>query len=130
MRDFHHLSAFCLLTAFLIGAVGNCPLSLPSTMKGMEIYSWQKTDGTWNYSLVAGTNRQKTVAEVTTPAVTLTCACDLKKKLAELPAGEYVTWLATLPDDAGHVLSLPPQEVQDAIATFCREHQLNLQINP
>jgi len=59
----------CLLAVGCTGLSG--VLSQPA-MKGMELYSWQMVDGSWNYSLLTGTNRQKTVAEVTDPAQTLT----------------------------------------------------------
>ena len=98
------------------------------TMKGMELYSWLTPDGIWNYSLLTGTNRQKTVAEVTDPAQALSCTCKLKTQLAKLPAGEYVTWLTTLPDDTNHVLGLPPQDVVNDLTAYCQEQKLNLQI--
>lgn len=120
--------ALLMASLWVVGCAGVSGLSPQPSMKGMEIYSWQTSGGSWNYSLLAGTNRQKTVAEVTDPAQTLTCSCQLKTELGKLSTGEYVTWWATLPDDVNHVLGLPPQGVIADITAFCQQHQLNLQV--
>jgi hypothetical protein len=39
------------------------PQSLPQSMKGYELYSW-KSGGTWCFTLITGTNRLKTPAEI------------------------------------------------------------------
>jgi hypothetical protein len=38
---------------------------LPSSAKGYELYSWED-NGQWNYTLITGTNRNKTVQEIIT----------------------------------------------------------------
>ena len=38
---------------------------LPHSFKGYELYSWQQ-DNQWNYTLITGTNRDKTVEEIIT----------------------------------------------------------------
>jgi hypothetical protein len=40
-------------------------------MKGYELYSWQQ-DGQWVFSLLVGTNREKTLDEIQSPQARLT----------------------------------------------------------
>ena len=39
-------------------------MALPSSMKGYELYSWPVEDE-WHFTLITGTNRLKTVEEIT-----------------------------------------------------------------
>ena len=45
---------------------------LPQSMKGYELYSWQQ-DNQWNYTLITGTDRDKTTQEIITANNTVTC---------------------------------------------------------
>ena len=106
-------------------AMGEIEVPAPldgTSMKGWEIYSWQ-VDGTWYYSLLVGTNRNKTLEEVQDPAVRLESIEALKERLSQLAEGEWVTWLVL--DYGG--LELPPQTVQDEIRAWAEEHGLNFQ---
>lgn len=66
--------------------------------KGMELYSWkqfgtkpaQKED--WRFTLLPGTNRNKTLSEITDPKETIVGIDNLKKRLSSLPSGETVVW--------------------------------------
>jgi hypothetical protein len=92
------------------------------SMKGWEIYSWQ-VDGVWYYSMLIGTNRNKTLQEVQDPSVRLASLEALKTKLASLARGEWVTWLVL----DGTVLALPPQTVLEEVQMWADLHGLNLQ---
>lgn len=95
--------------------------------KGVELYSWHDAaSDSWRFSLLPGTNRLKTLAEITDPARTIISVEDLKKQLAHLAAEEYVTWNST--DSKKAHLLLPPKRVTDDIAEAAKTLQLNLYI--
>ena len=49
-----------LVTRLSIADIG----ALPHSMKGYELYSWAD-DGQWHFTLITGTNRTKTMEEIT-----------------------------------------------------------------
>ncbi len=98
--------------------------SLPHSMKGYELYSWQSR-GQWYFSLVVGTNRQKTYQEIVSPRVRIKGTAQLKRKLDLLPEGEELTW-------SKHRISrmtMPPKSVVDEIIDHCRKQRLNLRVS-
>jgi hypothetical protein len=101
------------------------PLKVP-LMKGYELYSWQ-SDGKWFFSLLIGTNRMKSIEEVTDPAVQLEGVAALKEQLAKLPAGEYVSWL---PLDSKPGAEYPPAEIMEDVRSFCSAQGLQCQFIP
>jgi hypothetical protein len=94
------------------------------SMKGYELYSW-KSDGKWFFSLLIGTNRMKTIEEITDPAVQLEGVDALKEQLAKLPAGEYVSWVSFM-SEPGAVF--PPDAVIGEILGFCVSQGLECQL--
>jgi hypothetical protein len=95
--------------------------------KGVELYSWRDpASDSWRFSLLPGTNRVKTLAEITDLARTITSVEELKKQLAHLAVGEYVTWNST--DSKKAYPLLPPKPVADDIAETAKTLQLNLYI--
>jgi hypothetical protein len=112
---------------------------LPGSMKGYELYSWQ-ADGQWQYTLVTGTNRPKTLAEITADGdnlsgdglvkVRLAGTEELKAALSRLPEGEQVFWVGPewpgLPEGEV-VFDLPPEEVVEEIREHCSRLGLFLQ---
>jgi hypothetical protein len=90
--------------------------SLPRSMKGYELYSWYvEEEDAWYYTLVTGTNRWKSYAEVTTPESVITAddwvkitvrgMDSLRSVLDLLPEGEIV-----IRRDAGWLEAAPPVE--------------------
>ena len=78
---------------------------LPHSMKGYELYSWQE-NGSWHFTLITGTNRNKTLEEITS---TVNIVSEdgwinmhvagieaIKTVLSRLPEKEEVFWLAGL----------------------------------
>lgn len=92
----------------------------PHSMKGYEMYSWQ-SEGVWHFSVLIGTNRMKTIAEITDAATRLNGVQALKDQLKQLAAGEYVTWLMLQGDPA---LSLPPDAIVSDIRAYCEQLRL------
>ena len=85
------------------------------SMKGWELYIWQE-DGQTLYSLLVGTNRNKTDDEITKAAVK--GVEDIKPKLAALNAGEYITICGH--KHADH----PPKTAADELAEYCKKVDL------
>ncbi len=61
--------------------------------KGMELNSWHPASGDWCFSLPVGTNRKKTIPEITDPKTRISGVANLKKELEKLPEGENVFWV-------------------------------------
>jgi len=101
-------------------------------MKGYELYSWQAGDD-WHFALLTGTNRNKTVAEITSPEETP--ASDgwvnvrvvgveaLKALLGQLPAEEQVFWLGVgwlgESEEQSVSFALPGEEVVESVREYC-----------
>lgn len=88
-----------LINKLLITAVDR----LPHSMKGYELYSWEE-DNQWHFSLITGTNRNKTLEEITSKEDYISEAAwvrihvigvdAIKMVLSKLPQNEHVFWLA------------------------------------
>jgi len=96
---------------------------LPASSKGYELYSWQK-DGQWHFTLITGTNRNKTVEEVVSGTeyisetdflnIHVTGSDALLAVLSKVPQNETVSWVnwgLTGEATAGVTFSLPDPSV-------------------
>jgi len=76
--------------------------ALPRSMKGYELYSWSR-DGKWYFTLMTGTNRNKTGEEILSgedyiseagPVIIHAAGIDaIKAALGKMPRGEQIAWL-------------------------------------
>jgi hypothetical protein len=96
---------------------------LPHSMKGYELYSWQAREQ-WYFSLVVGTNRQKTFQEIAAPRSRIKGLAALKRKLDLVPKGEDLIWSARRMPKT----KLPRKTIVDEIIAYCRERGLNLRV--
>lgn len=119
--------------------VSSLPTKLPHSAKGYELYSWQ-VNGTWNYTLITGTNRTKALDEITAPGnsvssdgivkISASSLDDLKLVLGRLPRGESILWGGI--DLGGEVpsgtayLTFPPQALMDEVKADCTSLGLTL----
>ena len=117
------------LLVILLGAlISSCATASPpaatplgESMKGYELYSWQ--DGSqWKFSLLVGTNREKTLDEIKSADVVLSSVDALISTLDEIPAGQYITW------SAKETLSLPPDDIIHLVEQACKDEGLILTI--
>jgi hypothetical protein len=60
--------------------------------KGVELYSWKTTDGGLRFSLLWGTNRNKTDSEIRARGCTLPDVASTKAAFGRLAKGERVFW--------------------------------------
>ena len=93
----------------------------PESMKGYELYSWQE-GGKWKFSLLVGTNREKTLEEIQSAEVVVTGVEALTATLKQIPAGQYVTW------SARESLALPPADILKQVEQICEEQGLILNV--
>jgi hypothetical protein len=114
---------------------------LPHSMKGYELYSWSQ-DGQWHFTLVTGTDRNKTPEEIVSGEdfiseagwlnVHLLGVDSIKVALSKLPEKESVFWLDDLRSEqtsqAGANISLPPGPVIDAIKEYARQRGLDFTV--
>jgi hypothetical protein len=113
---------------------------LPQSVKGYELYSWLQNDQ-WNYTLITGTNRDKTTQEIVTAGYTVntdgwvnihvTGLNAIEQVISLLPAGEFVTWLSgPRSDDPQFAVNfaLPTADDIAAIKAYADQHNLNLTV--
>lgn len=105
----------------------------PLASKGYELLTWQK-DSEWVFTLLAGTNRQKSFDEILTPEntyssteiikVTVIGEDEFKKLLGHLPKSEWITWGGM--DLAGEIpagtiyFSYPPDKMINELTDYCK----------
>jgi hypothetical protein len=95
--------------------------SFPESMKGYELYSWQE-GGQWKFSLLVGTNREKTLEEIQSADILLSGVDELTSTLKNIPSGQYITW------SSRETLSLPPDEIRSEVERTCKEQGLLLNV--
>jgi len=109
---------------------------LPRSFKGYELYSWEE-EGQWHFTLITGTNRIKTIEEITSEGdfisetgwvkIQVVGADAIKDVLSRLSEGESVFWCDEL-----HIgqstetdLQLPPEQIADAIEEYAKQRGLD-----
>jgi hypothetical protein len=91
------------------------------SMKGFELYSWEKDDQ-WRFSILIGTNREKTLEEIQSPDATLQGIEELKTALESIPTGQFITWLER------DQLTFPPEDLIQQVVEICKKQGLELSI--
>jgi hypothetical protein len=113
---------------------------LPRSAKGYELYSWEE-DNQWHFTLIMGTNRTKTMEEITSEEDVISEAGwvnihvvgedAIKTVLSRLPQGESVYWCDELHiGQTGGMnidLQLPPEQITDTIREYAKQCGLDFQ---
>jgi hypothetical protein len=94
---------------------------LPESMKGYELYSWQEGNQ-WKFSLLVGTNREKTLDEIKSIDTVLPDVKALLSTLKKIPSGQYVTW------SSRETLSFPPDNILKQVKQIAKDKGLILNI--
>ena len=102
-----------------------------------ELYSWS-TDGQWNFTLITGTDRNKTLGEITSNddfiseagrvQIHLVGVDEIKAVLNKVPQKEGIFWLAGPRDQtpqASIIFQLPPWSIIDDV----KEYAVGLGLN-
>jgi hypothetical protein len=122
MKTIQPFLAVLLLGSLLAGC--GAASTLPATpfvesMKGYELYSWQ--DGnTWKFSLLVGTNREKSLEEIKSADVVLSGVDALEAALQQMPGGQSITW------SSKELLSFPPHDIIEQVEKVCEDRGLIL----
>jgi hypothetical protein len=102
-------------------AIEQTAAPLPESMKGYELYSWQ--DGNqWRFSLLVGTNREKSLDEIKSTDTALPGMEALRATLNRVPPGQYITW------SSRETLSFPPDDMLKQVEATCKNRGLILNI--
>lgn len=116
---------FAILLGLLVSGCGIADqrtISLSAeSMKGYELYSWQD-DGQWKFSLLVGTNREKTLQEVKSTDSVLLGLEGLKTSLEKISFGQYITW------SSKETLSFPPDDIIKQVEQISEDNGLILNI--
>lgn len=112
---------------------------LPHSMKGYELYSWLENDQ-WHFTLITGTNRTKTIEEITSQddfilengwiKIQVVGVDAIKDVLSRLPEGESVFWCGEMHigQTAKTDLQLPPGQITDAIREHAKQCGLDFSV--
>lgn len=117
--------------------------TLPHSMKGYELYSWQE-NGQWHFTLITGTNRHKTLEEITSKIniisqggwvkIHVVGVDEIKSVLSRLPQSEYILWLSKPRIEQSKlkeiVITLPKETTINTIKERTDQRGLNLVIQP
>jgi hypothetical protein len=113
---------------------------LPHSFKGYEIYSWPQ-DNQWHFTLIIGTNRDKTWQEIITGNNTVSpdgwvnihvIGVDaIKGLICRIPQGDFVIWLPSPRADLTQSpvnFSFPPSAIIDDIKTYAAQCGLDFAV--
>lgn len=116
---------FTILLGLLLSGCGSAvqptATQLSESMKGYELYSWQD-GGQWRFSLLVGTNREKTLDEIKSTDTVLLGVDALKSALEKVPSGQYITW------SSKETLSFPPDDIVKQVEKVSEDKGLILNI--
>ncbi|HET6595297.1 MAG TPA: hypothetical protein VFG81_06725 [Anaerolineales bacterium] len=123
MKIVKYLIFTILVGSFLsaCGAASEPPTPFPESMKGYELYSWQDGDQ-WNFSLLVGTNREKTLEEIKAADTALRGMDALTAALEQMPAGQYITW------SSRETLTFPPDDIIEQVKQISEDKGLILNL--
>jgi hypothetical protein len=113
---------------------------LPHSMKGYELYSWLE-NSQWHFTLITGTNRNKTLEEIVSKEdfiseagwvkIHVVGVAAIQAALSKLPQDEFVMWLAVMREQTEQTdikIQLPPKQTTDTIKEYARQYGLDFQI--
>jgi hypothetical protein len=114
---------------------------LPHSIKGYELYSWEE-DNRWHFTLITGTNRTKTMEEITSKEdfisetgwvkIQVVGADAIKDVLSRLPQSESIFWCDELhigqTTETNINIQLPPEQITDAIKEYAERCGLDFAI--
>ena len=111
-----------LLLGSLLAACGDDPppaTPFAESMKGYELYSWRES-GEWKFSLLVGTNREKSLEEIKSAETVFSGVEELTSALERMPEGQYVTW------SSKETLEFPPDDIIEQVEEVCEDQGLVL----
>jgi hypothetical protein len=115
---------------------------LAHSIKGYGLYSWQANDQ-WYFTLITGTNRLKTIEEITSyhniatednwVNIRVQGMEELKTLLGKLPKNEYVFWASPQwfekIDGQPGPFKFPSQNIIDDVREYCKQISVDLTVS-
>lgn len=101
---------------------------------GYELYSWQKSAGEWNFSILPHTSRNKTVKEVFDTRRILKDLDELKAQISKLPEKTTVFWIDRIPlgsapkAKGSEPLKFPPSATVDTVKRHAATRGITVEI--
>ena len=106
------LRLISIILVLTLPLLGGCRVT-HKTFKGMELYSWQDENEVWQFSVLPGTNRNKTISEVKESQIT---AKEVGAKFCQMAKDEQVFWIYKAQDLLTGELRTFPLPSEDIIA--------------
>ena len=112
-------------------SVTGCPVhtggqrQVTPASKGVELYSWPASDATLRYSLLWGTNRNKSDAEIKSTSCSLSGVSAVAQAFALLAEGEHVFWANELCPNKDCVY--PSKDVIDTLRSHAKAAHVSLE---
>lgn len=127
MRTVMMVASICFLTLFVRAT--EPARSTSAVIPTYELYSWQEADGSWSFSLLYTTNRQKTAEEVFSDKAALHGVAQLKQKLSKLPKSSRIVWFDRLTLRGAKIegterLKYPPKDIVDDVKRCAELHSI------
>jgi hypothetical protein len=121
-----------LIVAFLVFTLSfalaqDSPRALKPQFKGVELYSWKDTSSdTWQFSLLPGTNRLKTLGEITDKSHVIAGLPSLKQRLATQAKGEQIFWVRR---SSLRQFAYPSRDTVAEVVRFAAEHNVTVVVD-
>jgi hypothetical protein len=109
----------CLMVLWMGCATAPSERAKTHAFKGMELYSWKPEGEGWYFSLLPGTNREKTPEEITGPGTAIVGVPELKRRLSKLAKGESIFWRNVAKETV-------PEEMKKELESHCEELRIKL----
>jgi hypothetical protein len=119
MKTLKRLTSIIVLAHLLCMIAATCHAQTP--FKGIELNSWKPQSKDWHFSLLMGTNRNKTIEEITDSKVVIVGVAELEQRLAKLPKGENVYW-------NNYAKEPVPKNIVEELSKFSKQIRINLHI--
>jgi hypothetical protein len=109
---------------------------MPESMKGYELYSWNR-EGIWKFKLITGTNRNKSMEEITSTEMTIsedgwvnyfiTGNDGLFMLLEQLPRKSFLIWNPIYnPGGNENLFIYPDEETINKAREICRKKEIEI----
>ena len=119
MKTLKRLTSILILVHLLCLIAATCLSQIAS--KGIELNSWKPQSKDWHFSVLIGTNRNKTIEEITDPMVAIVGVAELEQRLAKLPKGENIYW-------KNYAKEPVPKNIVEELSKFSNRIGINLHI--
>lgn len=127
------MKQFLLVVAFGCLAAGSFMAQTKNSepLLTNELYSWRDSNGTWVFSILGTTSRQKTVEEIFSDKQAIRGVGELKRKISRLQRPSRLVWFDKLifngaPVKGTERLGWPPKEIIEDVKRYAQARQIEV----